>query len=139
VNAAILLSIWILSGTLAVKLFLSWSTIPERAVVHFRWSRQPDRWNLQPDGWSTKRNLALESMFLVFGEAAWSTLILLGTEHGAGLGGLVLLVVNLVTVCVFWQVINYNTRGTPFRSRWVVLPLLALFACVAVVAILQRV
>jgi Protein of unknown function (DUF1648) len=131
VNAAILVAVWALSGALAAKLLLSWSRMPERAAVHFGW-------DLQPDGWSSKRTLALFAMILVFGEAALSTWFLLRAGNGAGLAGLVMLAVNLVMVCTFWQVINYNTRGTPIRSRWIVLPLLALLAGAAVIAILQH-
>jgi len=130
VNAAILLAAWALPGALAIKLLLSWDKIPERAAVHFGW-------DLRPNGWSSKRVLALYAMLLVFGGSTGSTLVLLRARHTAGPAGLVTVVVNLVMVCVFWQVINYNTRGTPLRARWVVLPLLALLAGAALVVILQ--
>jgi hypothetical protein len=131
VNAAILLAGWALPGALAVKLFLSWNGMPERVAVHFGFDLQPNRW-------SSKLGLALQTMFLVIVQAAVLTWFLFEAGHGGGLVGLVMLPVSLATVCAFWQVINYNSRGTPFRPRWVVLPLLALFACVAVVAVLQR-
>jgi hypothetical protein len=93
--------------------------------------------DMQPNGWSGKAGFAATALGPALGEAALASWILVRLGSSAGLAGLVLLAVNLVMICVFWQMINYNTRGTPFRSRWVLLPLIMLFAVVAAVVISQ--
>jgi predicted Abi (CAAX) family protease len=126
----ILGAIWIMSGALAIKLLTSWDELPERVAIHFGL-------DMQPNGWSSKRVFAAAVLLPAVGEAALASWILVSLGSRAELAGLILLVVNLVVLCVFWQVINYNTRGTPFRSRWVLLPLIALFGVVAAVVISQ--
>jgi len=36
------------------------------------------------------------------------------------------MVTSVVLVCSFWQVINYNAEGTPFRASWVLGPVVLL-------------
>ena len=126
----ILGAIWILSSALVIKLLTSWDELPERMAVHFGF-------DMQPNGWSGKPVFAAAVVVPALGEAALASWILVRLGSSAGFAGLILLVVNLVMVCVFWQVINYNTQGTPFRSGWVLLPLIMLFGVVAAVVMSQ--
>lgn len=117
--------IWSLSGALVVRVLASWSQLPERVAVHFDV-------RMQPNGWSNKTDLAAVALLAVVSEAAVATMVMFRAGSAAGLGGAILLTVNVVMVCAFWQVINYNVSGAAFRMSWILLPLIVLFAGTAV-------
>ncbi|HLW55223.1 MAG TPA: DUF1648 domain-containing protein [Candidatus Angelobacter sp.] len=117
--------IWSLTGALLLKLFVSWNRLPERVAVHFNI-------RMEPNGWSSRGDLAAIVLLAVLGEAALASWAVLRWGSAGGLGGLILLAVNIVLVSAFWQVISYNAQGTPFQPLWIYLPLIALFAGIAV-------
>lgn len=116
--------IWTLTGALIVKVLAAWDRLPERVAVHFDTRMQPNRW-------SSKKDLAAFMLVTALAEAVIATLVMFYAGSAAGLGGAILLVVNVVMVCTFWQVINYNALGTPFRAAGILLPLIVLFAGMA--------
>jgi hypothetical protein len=118
-------TIWVLSSALIFKLATSWSQLPDRVAVHFNIK-------MQPNGWSSRETLGISIVLAVLGQAALATWLLLRLGNAAQMGGVILLAVNVVLVCAFWQVINYNTQGAPFQPLWIFVPLIALFAGLAV-------
>lgn len=116
--------IWTLTGALVVKVLATWNQLPERVAVHFDIRMQPNRWG-------SRTALAGIALLAPVGEAVAATIVLLRAGSAANMGGGILLVVNVAMVCVFWQVINYNVSGTPFRPAWILLPLIVLFAGMA--------
>lgn len=122
--------IWTLTGALIVKLLISWNDLPQRIAVHFDI-------RMQPNGWSSKSDLVMIVLFAAVGEAMLATFVLLRLGAVAGAAGVALLMVNVIVVSAFWQVINYNTQGTPFRPLWIVLSLLAAFSGLAVLFAVQ--
>jgi hypothetical protein len=117
--------IWVLTGALLVKLWSAWEQLLSRVVVHFGIA-------MQPNGWSSKSALAAIVLIAVLGQAALATLLLLRVGSAAGLIAPVLLFVNVVLVCAFWQTINYNAEGTPFQPLWIFVPMIVLFASITV-------
>jgi hypothetical protein len=114
---------WILSGALIVKLLSAWDQLPDRVAVHFDAA-------MQPNGWSSKRGLAAIVLIGVVGQAALATFMLLRVASATGLSGPILLIVNVVLVCAFWQTINYNTKGTPLQLVWLLGPVIVLLAVI---------
>jgi Protein of unknown function (DUF1648) len=121
----VLAVIWVLTGALLVKLWSAWGQLPGRVAVHFGMA-------MQPNGWSSKSALAAIVLITVLGQAALATLLILRVGNAAGLIAPVLLLVNVVLVCAFWQTIKYNAEGTPFQSLWMFVPMIVLFASITV-------
>jgi len=117
--------IWVLAGALLVKLGSAWSQLPDRVAVHFGM-------NMQPNGWSSKNALAATMLLIVVGQASLATWLILGMTASPGMIATIQLVVSVVLVCAFWQVINYNARGTPFQAMWMLVPMVLLFATITV-------
>ena len=118
-------AIWILAGTLVIKLWTAWNQLPDRVAVHFGIS-------MQPNGWSSKNALAATVLLAVLGQASLATWLILYISSASGMIAVIQLVVSAVLVSAFWQVINYNTRGTPFQAMWVLVPVVLLFAGITV-------
>jgi hypothetical protein len=117
--------IWTLAAALLVKLLTAWGQLPDRVAVHFGMA-------LQPNGWSSKSALAAIVLIAVLGQAALATFVLLRVGSAAGWIALILVLVNTVLVCAFWQTINFNLEGTPFQPLGMFVSLIALFASIAV-------
>jgi hypothetical protein len=117
--------IWTLAGALVVKLWRAWSQLPDRVAVHFGIS-------MQPNGWSSKSALGAAVLVAVIGQASLATWLILRVSSVSGMIAVIQLVVSAVLVCAFWQVINYNTRGTSFQAMWVLVPMVLLFATITV-------
>jgi len=117
----VLPAIWILTAALVLKLVNDWSHLPQRVAVHFDTA-------MQPDGWSSRRVLSAMILVAAIGEASFASWLLLNLGSGSVITAAVLLGVNAVFVCVFWQIINFNAHGVPVRARWIVIPLLLLVA-----------
>ncbi|HEY6305574.1 MAG TPA: DUF1648 domain-containing protein [Candidatus Angelobacter sp.] len=117
--------IWTLACALLVKLLTAWGQLPDRVAVHFGMA-------MQPNGWSSKSALAAIVLIAVLGQAALATFVLLRVGSAAGWIGLILVLVNVVLVCAFWQTINYNAEGTRFQPLWTFVPMIVLFASITV-------
>ncbi len=117
--------IWTLAGALALKLLVAWDQLPQRVAVHFGMA-------MQPNGWSSKSGLAAILLIAMLGQAALATFVLLRVGSAAGWIAAILVLVSAVLVGAFWQTINYNTSGTPFQPLWILVPMIALFASIAV-------
>jgi uncharacterized membrane protein len=118
-------AIWTLAGALVIKLWTAWSQLPDRVAVHFGIS-------MQPNGWSSKGTLAATMLLAVVGQASLATWLIFRISSVSGMIAVIQLVVSAVLVSAFWQVINFNTRGTPFQAMWVLLPMVLLFATITV-------
>jgi len=117
--------IWGLAGALLIKLWSAWSQLPERVAVHFGL-------NMQPNRWSSRNTMAVSVVLVMLGQAALATWLILRVGNAANMIAVVQLVVSVVLVCVFWQLINFNAKGSPFRSKWVFIPIVLLLATIAV-------
>ncbi len=118
--------IWALAGALAVKLLAAWHRLPDRVAVHFGMA-------LQPNGWSSRSGLAAIVLIAMLGQAALATFVLLRVGSAAGwIAPATLVLVSVVLVSAFWQTINYNAQGTPFQPLGIFVPMIALFASIAV-------
>jgi hypothetical protein len=117
--------IWTLAGALVIKLWTAWSQLPDRVAVHFGVS-------MQPNGWSSKGVLALSVLLAVVGQASLATWLILRIASASSMIAVIQLIVSAVLVCAFWQVINFNTRGTAFQAMWVLVPMVLLFATITV-------
>jgi hypothetical protein len=116
--------IWGLAGALVVKLWGAWSRLPDRVAVHFDVA-------MQPNGWSSKSTLATSILLAVLGQASLATWLILRV-NSAAIVALIQLVVSVVLACAFWQVLNYNAMGKPFRGMWVLVPTVLLLAGITV-------
>ncbi len=118
--------VWALAGALAVELLAAWDRLPDRVAVHFGMA-------LQPNGWSSRSGLAAIVLIAMLGQAALATFVLLRVGSAAGwIAPATLVLVSVVLVSAFWQTINYNAQGTPFQPLWIFVPMIALFASIAV-------
>lgn len=120
--------IWALAGALLVKLWSAWSRLPDRVAVHFGLS-------MQPNGWSSRNMMAISVVLVILGQAALATWLILRVSSAANVIAVVQLVVSVVLVCAFWQMINFNAQGLPFRPMWVLAPMALLFATITVLLI----
>ncbi len=118
-------AIWGLAGALIFKLWSAWSELPDRVAVHFGLT-------MQPNGWSSRNTMAVSIVLLLIGHATLATWLILRVGGAANMIAVVQLVVSVVLVCAFWQMINFNAKGLPFRPVWVLAPLALLFAAIAV-------
>jgi hypothetical protein len=119
---------WALTGALLIRLLAAWNRLPETVAVHFGTA-------MQPNGWSSKTAFAAVVLLAVPGHAALATFLLLRVGSAATSPvALVLLAVNLVLVCAFWQAINYNL-GAGMQPLWIFVPLIAVFASAAVLVV----
>lgn len=117
--------IWTLTGALLVKLLAAWNRLPERVAVHFGA-------DMRPNGWGSKTVLAAVVLIAVPSQAALATFLLLHVGSASAPMALIHLVVSAVVVSAFWQTINYNAKGTPFRPMWLFVPMIALFGSITV-------
>jgi uncharacterized membrane protein len=124
VNGQLLIPvIWTLAGALLVKLWSAWSQLPGRVAVHFGMS-------LEPNGWSSRGAMAAIMTLVALGQAALATWLILRVTSASAMIGPIQLVVSVVLIGTFWQVINYNTKGSQFQPLWIVIPMLLLFATI---------
>jgi hypothetical protein len=117
--------IWGLAGALIVKLWSSWSELPDRVAVHFGVT-------MQPNGWSSRNTMAVSVVLIVMGQAALATWLILRVGAAANVIAVVQLVVSVVLASAFWQMINFNAKGLPFRPMWILAPMALLFAAITV-------
>jgi len=111
--------IWCLAAAVLLRLMSAWDSLPDRVAVHFGLK-------MQPNGWSSKRTLVALVVVAVVGHAALATWLLLHIGFLGPMFPLTQAVTSVVLVCSFWQVINYNAEGTPFRASWVLGPVVLL-------------
>jgi hypothetical protein len=116
--------IWILASALLFRLLSVWDQLPERVVVHFGVS-------LQPDGWGRRSTLALLMALIVVGHAVFSTWLVLAHAQGSGIVAAAQLAVASVLFSVFWQTITFNISGKPLKAIWIVLPVLLIAVSIA--------
>jgi hypothetical protein len=117
--------IWGLAGALLLKLWSDWSELPERVAVHFGLA-------MQPSGWSSRNTMAVSVVLVVVGQAALATWLILRVGSIANVMAVIQLVVSVVLVSAFWQMINFNAKGLPFRAAWILAPMALLFAAITV-------
>lgn len=117
--------IWGLGGALLIKLWSAWNQLPERVAVHFGMS-------MQPNGWSSRNTMAVSVVLVVLGQAVLASWLILRDGNSANVIAAVQVVVSVVLVCAFWQMINFNAKGLPFRPLWILVPMVLLFATITV-------
>ena len=117
--------IWGLAGALIFKLWSAWSELPDRVAVHFGLT-------MQPNGWSSRNTMAVTVVLIMIGQAMLASWLILRVSGAANMIAVVQLVVSVVLVNAFWQMINFNAKGLPFRPVWILACLAVLFATITV-------
>lgn len=124
-KAAILL-IWALAAALFIHLSTVWNELPERVAVHFGAS-------MEPNGWSSRASMVTLMMLAVIGHAVLATCLIAGFGSRGGIIAPIHMVVATVLVSAFWQMINFNAKGTPFQVVWIIVPMLLVFGLLATI------
>lgn len=121
-----ILVIWTLAAALFIHLSTLWNELPQRVAIHFGVS-------MQPNGWTTRSGMALLMGLGVIGHAVLGTFLIAGFGSRAGIIAPLHMIIATMLVSAFWQVINFNAKGTPFQATWMIVPLLLICGVVATI------